>query len=271
VLFRAKIAVPPDADSFRTVAPYFANKTVYPDATIDFWMSVAETMLPSCRWVSLYGAGVVLFTAHNLYLQALNLASEGPGGTPGQARGLVASESAGSVSVSYDNQAATEEGAGHWNRSIWGQEFIRLARLVGSGPLQVNVPPWGTGFCPPALDTTALAQSPLAGSVGPGWANPQENVPVGKWLPRGGSGGGLLPLLLFAVMILAGCRHTLIVVNAGIANKTAAGLGAMSPETYCLALTASNIRFRGRPAPALSQQQVDFCRDVLAPAKGATP
>jgi hypothetical protein len=55
----------------------------------------------------------------------------------------------------------------------------------------------------------------------------------------------------------------MLVINAGIGNKTAASLGAsLTAEEYCIALSTTGIVFRGRPAPKVSQEQQEFCDTV---------
>lgn len=68
---------------------------------------------------------------------------------------------------------------------------------------------------------------------------------------------------LSLLLLLLGCRHSMLVMQVGIGNKTAASLGAiLTPEEYCIALTNSKIVFRGKPAPKLTQEQEEFCDDV---------
>ncbi len=65
-------------------------------------------------------------------------------------------------------------------------------------------------------------------------------------------------------LLLVGCRHSVMVINLGVANKSATAYGvALTPETYCVALSSSNISFDGKPAPALTQEQQDFCKSVI--------
>jgi hypothetical protein len=172
--------VPTTAAEFRTVAPSFADPTMFPDEAIEFWLG-ASTLFLTCRWGSAIGVATVLWTEHNMALQAWQTNSAAGGVVPGMGpSGLVSDESVAAVRVSYDTQTGSEADAGHWNLTLYGRMFIRLARMFGAGPWQLNVPDpiygmglglWsGSGFGP--------------GAVGPGWwRNPQENVPVRKFLP----------------------------------------------------------------------------------------
>jgi hypothetical protein len=52
------------------------------------------------------------------------------------AAGMVARKTVDKVSVTYDTASAMEEDAGHWNLTVYGTRFIRLARMVGTGGMQ---------------------------------------------------------------------------------------------------------------------------------------
>jgi len=58
-------------------------------------------------------------------------------------RGAISGEQA-EISVSYDVGAVTIEGAGQWNLTTYGTQFLELANLVGMGPIQVS-PGWFNG------------------------------------------------------------------------------------------------------------------------------
>lgn len=177
------IPVPTTPDEFRAVAPAFQDPVMFPDASIQFWLDAASIML-TCRWGSAIGIGTVLFVEHNLALEAAAMPAPGSGGVPGMLHGVVSAESAGAVSVSYDTGMAAETNAGHWNLTIYGERFIRMARMFGAGPVQLGVPPWATGgcLCGGMIDISHWR----GGSFGPGWwnQNPNSNVPVGRFLPQ---------------------------------------------------------------------------------------
>lgn len=127
-----------DLTTFRADFPEFTDLTVYTDDMVTFWSGLAETLLPSARWGSLWPYGVILWTAHNLVLQAQDVKVSTAGGTPGQVTGAVSSKSAGPVSVSYDSSAAKIEGAGDYNLTKYGIRFKKLANIVGIGGLQLS-------------------------------------------------------------------------------------------------------------------------------------
>lgn len=118
--------------TFRRDFPEFANVTTYPASMINFWASLGDTMLNTVRWGDLRTHGLELFVAHNITLQAQDIADAAAGGIPGGG-GLVASQSAGSVSVSMDTTSGAEQDGGNYNLTTYGKQFLRLSRIVGMG------------------------------------------------------------------------------------------------------------------------------------------
>lgn len=132
------------ASSFRLAFPEFANTSAYPDPRVDFWLSLSVNMFNVDRWGAMLDHGMMLLVAHNLALGARSLKDAEFGKTPGQASGPVNNKSVDKVSIGYDTTSATEENAGAYNLTIYGQQYIRLARLIGAGPVQVDVPTPGS-------------------------------------------------------------------------------------------------------------------------------
>lgn len=126
-----------DITQFRTQFPEFADAARYTDDTITFWSGIGEQLISADRFGNLFTQAVSLFTAHNLVLQAGNIASSASGAIPGTTGGAVASKTVGSVSVSYDNASAMEPGAGHWNQTVYGRQYVQLVRLFGQGCYQL--------------------------------------------------------------------------------------------------------------------------------------
>ena len=158
------IPVPVDAPTFRAAAPVFANPAMYPDASIVFWLSVAGMLLNASRWKDMLGVGTILFVEHNLALEACALQAGNAGGIPGMATGVISSESAKSLSASYDTGLAAEKDAGHWNLTTFGSRLMRMTNMFGMGPIQVNTGPAGYGGF--------FVLSGWTGpSCGPGWGN----------------------------------------------------------------------------------------------------
>lgn len=92
----------------------------------------------------------MLFIAHHAVLErkALDAAAQ-PGGVPGVSTGVINSKSVDKVSVGYDTAAGTEEGAGHWNLTVYGIRLKSLFNMMGAGPVQVGIGcPAGPGAWP---------------------------------------------------------------------------------------------------------------------------
>lgn len=126
-----------DAAQFRTDFPEFADAAIYPDATVNLWLGVAGISLPADRWGALLDLGTELFIAHHLAVGAGNTKAAAAGGIPGSAGGVISSKSVDKVSVSYDTGAGTLEGGDFWNRTTYGIEFLRYARMMGAGGIQL--------------------------------------------------------------------------------------------------------------------------------------
>lgn len=133
-----------DAATFRQQFPEFECTQTYPKAQIDFWLDVAGRFVDGSRWANSTNLGVALYTAHQIVIEAKSMKESAVGGIPGQQTGPVSSKSVDKVSIGYDTGAVTEKDAGHWNQTIYGTRFYRLAKIFGAGPLQV-----GIGYTPP--------------------------------------------------------------------------------------------------------------------------
>lgn len=126
------------ASSFRASFTAFADATKYPDGMVNFWIAQSLLMMDAARWGNLIDYGTSLFVAHNLVLQGDDVRTAAFGGNPGIASGAVSSKSVDKVSISYDTSAASEDGAGAWNLTTYGQQYIRQARMMGMGPVQID-------------------------------------------------------------------------------------------------------------------------------------
>lgn len=130
----------PTIVEFRAVFPEFANATTYPDAQLTYWLGIALQMLNVDRWGDLLSHGAYLLVAHNVSQAATRAASMSLGGVVNAAGSKVTSKSVDKVSMSYDVTSSAEEGAGNWNMTTYGQQYIRQARLMGAGPVHVGTP-----------------------------------------------------------------------------------------------------------------------------------
>lgn len=125
---------------FRASFPQFVSATLYPDSSVQFWLTLAGKLLRPERWQDVLPEGIGLFVAHNLAL-------EGPAGagskTPGVGTGMVASKTVGKLSVSYDNSVGIDATAGHWNLTTFGMRFLTLMRMAGTGGIQLGAGGYG--------------------------------------------------------------------------------------------------------------------------------
>jgi hypothetical protein len=104
---------------------------------VTFWATFAEAQVRQCVWKSQWQMGVQLFVAHEITLAAQNQKASQVGGSPGQQGGIANQKTVGSVSVGYDSTATSERDAGYWNLTTYGKQFIRFARMFGSGAIQL--------------------------------------------------------------------------------------------------------------------------------------
>lgn len=125
--------------SFRGHFVEFADAERYPNAQVAYWLQVAGLLLNVQRWGRTLDLGTELFIAHNTSIERIAMDEAGNGGVPGVTKGPVNSESVDKVSVGYDVASGIELDAGHWNNTIYGTRFIRLARMHGAGPIQVGM------------------------------------------------------------------------------------------------------------------------------------
>lgn len=126
-----------DAASFRATFPEFADTTRFPNAQVDMWLGVGARLLRPERWLDLIDHGLGLFTAHHISMWRTAMDESDASGPIGVSTGAVGAESVDKVSVTYDNSTSLEEGAGHWNLTVYGKQFVRLSRMAGMGGVQV--------------------------------------------------------------------------------------------------------------------------------------
>lgn len=126
------------ASSFREHFTAFASETDFPTPLVEYWLAIAVKLVNADRWGDLTDMGVELFAAHNLVLDRRANEEGAAGGSPGMSTGVASSKSVDKVSVSYDTSTGVEEGAGHWNLTIYGTRFVRFSRMMGAGPVQVG-------------------------------------------------------------------------------------------------------------------------------------
>lgn len=130
-----------DVAGFRAAFPAFADSDLFPDARVQFWLTVGSKRLSAERWDDLLDQGLCLFTAHQLTLELA--AAQDTAGTGGMsaAAGPAVSESKTvgplSKSKSYNPATTAWTNGATWNSTIYGQQFYELVQLVGAGGLVV--------------------------------------------------------------------------------------------------------------------------------------
>src|ERR1700732_2534010 len=127
-------------NQFRNDFPEFTDSNAYPDSMIAFWMAVATLFLNPSRWCDAIALGAELYTAHMIVLERkdLDASKTRPIGWPGISKGAINSDAAGQVTVSYDTAITLDETGGHWNLTVYGSRFLRMAKMFGAGPVQVG-------------------------------------------------------------------------------------------------------------------------------------
>lgn len=143
--------------SLRALFPEFTDTSKYPDAMINAWLVYAVQFVDPGRWGALADLGVTLWTCHTVALLGQNVQDAAFGKAPGQRLGVLTSKSIDGVSVSYDVSKSLEDNAGYFNLTTYGTQFIRYARMMGAGPVQI-----GTDQDLPVN----------GGSLGAGWPGP---------------------------------------------------------------------------------------------------
>lgn len=126
-----------DVTQFRKDFPEFADPNRYTLGMVTLWSTLGERLVKDTRLGDMRPMAVQLFTAHNIALAYSNAKAGAAGGSPGMTSGRVTSKSVGDVSVTYDASAGIITGAGHWNLTTYGVQFLQLVELVGMGALQL--------------------------------------------------------------------------------------------------------------------------------------
>ena len=117
--------------------------SVIPQTVLQAWFNLAYASLSYNRYHELWRTCMGLFIAHwlTLYLQTKTSADDPVRNivNSGLAKGVQTSKSAGDLSVSYDFSAVANdfEGWGTYKLTLFGQQFITLARLCCKGGMVV--------------------------------------------------------------------------------------------------------------------------------------
>ncbi|MBU9552441.1 DUF4054 domain-containing protein [Burkholderia multivorans] len=126
-----------DVSQFRQSFPEFNDTTTYPDSLVQFWMTVAVSLVNAERWGELTDLGIALVTAHHLALAVKDQKMAAVGGVPGQVTGPQSSKAVDKVSASYDTSAVAIKDGGFWNATMYGVRYLSLAMMMGAGGMQL--------------------------------------------------------------------------------------------------------------------------------------
>ena len=132
--------------SFRQQFPEFKDPLLYSDAVINGYVTLAGAFLNAERWgTDVIDFGTSLFVAHYLVLSARDAMSTNAGGVPGAVTGVISSTAVDRFSAGYDTGAVTMENGAFWNMTRYGIDFLRIARMMGAGGMQLGIGPPGPG------------------------------------------------------------------------------------------------------------------------------
>jgi hypothetical protein len=133
------VVLPITNAQFRADRPEFSDIGVYLDSDVNQLLTIANNTLPADRWGDWIVRGIEMFVSHHLVLMNQAERTGAAGGLPGMPSGVLTSKSVGPASASYDVHFGSEsDDSGHWNLTIYGRQFIRMARMVGIGGWQAT-------------------------------------------------------------------------------------------------------------------------------------
>ncbi|ERT11200.1 DUF4054 domain-containing protein [Photorhabdus temperata] len=134
----AKNSLLPTVDQFRTDCPEFCDKTRYPDAAINFYLSQADSLLDQNVHGDQFVYLAELFTAHYVELRGKAITGVAISGSVSTAGGgVLTSKSVDKVSMSYDTSGIINPDAGFWNNTAYGREFFWWWSMFGAGGRQL--------------------------------------------------------------------------------------------------------------------------------------
>lgn len=124
------------------IPPETEGVPLVPDAVVQAYIDLAAVCIMQTRWHGMWKIATGLFVAHfcTLYLESLASPDSGAAAviSAGQARGIIASESASDVSASYDTSIANDlNGWAAWKLTSYGMQLATQARIVGMGGMMV--------------------------------------------------------------------------------------------------------------------------------------
>lgn len=135
-------------ETFRSMFNAFADPGVYDENAINMFITIAYSRLNGGRWGATLDYGASMFVAHHMALTARDNATVDAGGLPGDVQGVKSAKSVDKVSISYAPDTVALTDGEFWNMTTYGIQFLRLARMMGSGGMQVNGCGGGWGGAP---------------------------------------------------------------------------------------------------------------------------
>ena len=112
-----------------------------PTAVLTVYVNLASACLAYERWQDCWEVGMGFFIAHyaTLYIQAMANVGDAAKviASAGVAKGIQASKSVNDVSVSYQSVVTGWESWGSWNLTLFGQQFVQMANIIGMGAIVV--------------------------------------------------------------------------------------------------------------------------------------
>jgi len=134
------------SDDFKAVFPQFWDNlgdVRVPEPVLDMYIDFAMATVKESRYRKVWKMATCLFVAHflTLYLQTMVDVSAPAAAViqAGQTKGLTASKSVDSVSVSYDFTTALSDldGWAAWKLTTYGVQFATIAKQYGMGGMYV--------------------------------------------------------------------------------------------------------------------------------------
>jgi hypothetical protein len=116
---------------FKAIFPEFTTTL---DAMVQAALDAADPFFDSVRWDSLLSSGLSSYVAHELTMSGVTSAT--PNGTSGIDNSAVATEVR-DIKERFDAQSIRDQGENPYMRTIYGQKYYRLAKLVGAGAVAV--------------------------------------------------------------------------------------------------------------------------------------
>ncbi len=124
------------ASLFLADFPEFSDVSKYPLTQVNLWLTAASNFVNEDRWGDMAKIGVELVAAHHLAMFAAN-AKAAKSGTPGTLSGQLTSKAVDKVSAGYAENKGVIDGAGAWNLTTYGIQYLTLAQMFGAGGIQL--------------------------------------------------------------------------------------------------------------------------------------